>query len=54
MKREKMSFSDSTVLSLANDSENISIGESRNGENGVFPTVNQRLGEKLYAAVLCS
>ncbi len=49
-----MSFSDSTVLSLANDSENISIGESRNGENGVFPTVNQRLGEKLYAAVLCS
>ena len=43
-----MSCSDlnSTVLSLlASESENVSIGESE--ENGVFPTVNQRLGENL-------
>lgn len=33
-----------SVSSLASTSEELSVGESRNEEDGVFPTVNQRLG----------
>ena len=41
----KMSCLESTRASIASGNEDISFGESKNEEDKLFPSVNQRLGK---------